>query len=194
MDKFVFLLSFFLLLPVSYGLAQSDTVKVVYVDPDKSEDASNVYGISVTGNFRDKYYTLRMVHCLKGEESVKILNDTPCILKDTMLVLNFRANPFSRDSVLFSVSGTDIGAKIRLTDIRHDILMETYSENSYVVTDTIPLIAYSTGFKDKIMWEGKEAERIDFCKVRYAKRHPSEWYKEFNILDYVYFDMIVRCE
>lgn len=180
----------FLLSGISSAVAQSDGVRLHYVEPPEDEDVSRFYGVKIQGQIQHKHCTLRMVHCVKGESTVTVLNETPLVLQDTVQFFNFRANPYKRDSVRFAFEPASIpNVKLGMEDTLQDILMETYPETNYTSADRIPIMAFTTGIKTKFMVEGKEQDGIYFCGVRDARKHPSEWYKLFGIQNYVCFEI-----
>lgn len=183
----------FLFLGISSVVGQSNRVRLQYVEPPEDEDVSRFYGVKIHGQIQHKHCTLRMIHCVKGESTVTVLNETPFELQDTVQFFNFRANPYKHDSVRFTIEPTSIPVvKLGMEDTLHDILMETYPETEYTSADRIPIMAFTTGTKTKFMVEGKERDGIYFCGVRDARKHPSEWYKLFGIQNYVYFEICME--
>lgn len=53
--------------------------------------------------------------------------------------------------------------------------------------EEIPVFAYARGIKKRMTFRGTETWAVDYCGLRDAKVHPSEWYKKFGITNYVYY-------
>lgn len=188
---YVFFISLLFCLPSVF--AQSDRVKLKYVEPPGDEVIMYHYGVKLSGPFQNKYGTIRMVHCVKGETTVTVLNEKPFALTDTVQFLDFQAHPYKRDSVRISILPAIADEiQLKMEDTLHDILMETFSEKGYILTDTIPIMAFSTGVKYKTISEGKEVEGISLCNLRNARKHPSKWYELFDIQNYIYFELLIE--
>ena len=58
-------------------------------------------------------------------------------------------------------------------------------------TDTIPLMAYTTGIPQQFKIDGKLFKGYNICGLRYSKLHPSNWKEKYNDLpDFIYFEAI----
>lgn len=184
---------FCLFLSLTFIQAQSDIVRLSYAEPPEGESPMWHYGVKLNGPFLHKKATFRMVHCVKGEVTVTVLNEVPFELPDTVQLFDFNAIPYKRDSVRISLQPAITGEiRLGMEDTLHDILLETYSEKEFTLSDTIPVMAYTKGVKALFNQDGKEVEGISYCNVRFAKKHPAEWYKLFDIQNYVYFEILIK--
>ena len=51
----------------------------------------------------------------------------------------------------------------------------------------VPIMAYSPGQTVEVEMFGQKGSYIDYCGLRDAKVHPSEWPAKYGIRDFVYF-------
>jgi hypothetical protein len=56
----------------------------------------------------------------------------------------------------------------------------------YAPGAAVPLIAYTTGLRKEIEFDGVKGTMIDFCGLRDKHIHPSRW-GEFGVDNYVYY-------
>jgi hypothetical protein len=184
---------FCLFLSVMFIRAQSESIRLMYVEPPGEESPMWHYGVKLNGPFLHKKAILRMMHCVEGQMTVTVLNEIPFELQDTIQFFDFNAIPYKQDSVRISLQPAITGEiRLGMEDTLHNILLETYSEKEFTLSDTIPIMAYTKGAKALFNLDGKEVEGISYCNVRFAKKHPAEWYKLFDIQNYVYFEILIR--
>lgn len=105
------------------------------------------------------------------------------------LDFTFFAKQTSPDTV--KISWTGGGAmfedELPAPESSHPILMETYSTSPLTTGDTVPIMAYSPGQTVEVEMFGQKGSYIDYCGLRDAKVHPSEWPAKYGIKDFVYF-------
>ena len=65
-------------------------VRIGYVETDVPSSSQCV---EITGAFQGRPYQLRMAYSQNGKVSYKILNETPCIMQDTVLRLQMAVEP-----------------------------------------------------------------------------------------------------
>ena len=105
------------------------------------------------------------------------------------LDFTFFARQTSPDTV--KISWTGGGAmfedELSVPESSHPILMETYSTGPLTTSGTVPIMAYSPGQTVEVEMFGQKGSYIDYCGLRDAKVHPSEWPAKYGIRDFVYF-------
>jgi hypothetical protein len=90
---------------------------------------------------------------------------------------------------------------VQLPNDKHYILMETYDAEGgavipgesagdfsvdYAPGAAVPWIAYTTGLRKEIEFDGIKGTMIDLCGLRDKHVHPSRW-GEFGVDNYVYY-------
>lgn len=194
MKNFLCVLIFVSLCTVS--MVAQDTISISYQSPkdvfmQKLMDFQGIFGfdVIVRTSHKNLPYKLHMVRCTDGKTEKKALNEEiPCEM-DSVQHFYFFAQAESTDSVHIDCQhrvGTILHIPIAT---KNCILMETLPVKTYTSADRIPLMAYTTGHRYEMNFNGQKVEAIDYCGVRYSKTHPSEWYEKFNIQDYIYFEL-----
>lgn len=175
-----------------------DSITVAYEMPKddflyKLMDFQKIYAFDVTVKSTEKGlpYSIDMVQCTDGEVTRKALTRNIPMRLDTLNHFHFFAQAASKDTAhiaLFSHISTEWNIPIHTQNC---ILMEVLPPHAYATTDTIPLIAYTPGHQITTEWQGQTMKAIDYCGVRFSKKQPSEWYKAFDLKDYLYFELIL---
>lgn len=192
MKKFLFVT----ILALLYSLDNkaNDTVSVSYELPKdafvlKLMEFQGVYGENVILKIPDNNipFAINMVISRNGKEERNTIFEGEGGELSKINNLYFFAKAESPDTVRISGIGMNMYVPMETKDC---ILMETYSKNGYTTSDRIPLIAYTNGHKIKINVNNETREIVDYCEVRDAKIHPSEWNDKFDIKEYVYFEIV----
>ncbi|MDO4159796.1 MAG: hypothetical protein Q4D41_05020 [Prevotellaceae bacterium] len=192
MKKFLFVT----ILALLYSLDNkaNDTVSVSYELPKdafvlKLMEFQGVYGENVILKIPDNNipFAIYMVISRNGKEERNTIFEGEGGELSKVNNLYFFAKAESPDTVRISGIGMNIYLPMETKDC---ILMETYSKNGYTTSDRIPLIAYTNGHKIKLNVNNETREIVDYCEVRDAKIHPSEWHDKFDIKEYVYFEIV----
>lgn len=104
----------------------------------------------------------------------------------------FFARQTCPDTVLLSWTGEGAVYKNKLPvpQSTHPILMETYSAEPITTGGAVPIMAYSPGQTVEVEMFGQKGSYIDYCGLRDAKVHPSEWPAKYGIKNFVYFYII----
>ena len=91
-------------------------VRIGYVETDVPSSSQCV---EITGAFQGRPYQLRMAYSQNGKVSYKILNETPCIMQDTVLRLQMAVEPVHKHTARFTlnVDSLQITKEIELEDI-----------------------------------------------------------------------------
>lgn len=173
----------------------TDSISVSYETPQDSfvqglMGFQGIYGFNVQVKTSQRVsYILYMVRCTDGNIRREALNEIRPLEIDSLSHFQFFAQAQSADTAHIAIQ-SPIGVNFHIHMSTKDcILMETLPVRTYTTQDTIPLIAYTTGHKRTVTWNGQEGTFIDYCGIRFSKTHPSEWYKKFNIKDYIYFEL-----
>lgn len=148
--------------------------------------------VEITGALQGRPFQLRMAYSLDGNVNYKVLNETPCIIQDTVLRLQVAVEPVRKHTVRFTwnVGSRQIVEEAELEDVLHSILLETYSDRSFSTSDTIPLTSYTSGALREIMVDGKRLQGGSYCDVRNAKLPPKEWHTAFDMKEYIWFELL----
>ncbi len=167
---------------VSYELCEDDMIRELM---DFQE--IRYYKVFVKGDFSGKMCNLVMVHCRDGKFSY----DKPVRFqeKDSVIQLTYFAQSVDADTSKISLKSKAIHStsKYDVKNCKSHILMETYTETPLTTTDTIPVIAYTTGLIQSFMFEGKPVTGIDYCGLRFAKVNPEKWPEKYGVKDFVYY-------
>ena len=133
-----------------------------------------------------------MAYSQNGKVSYKILNETPCIMQDTVLRLQMAVEPVHKHTARFTlnVDSLQITKEIEQEDVLHCILLETYPDRPFSTSDTIPLTSYTSGALREILVDGKLLQGGSYCDVRNAKLSPQEWHKAFDMKEYIWFELL----
>lgn len=71
------------------------------------------------------------------------------------------------------------------------LLIDYSHEDGYNVGDTVPMMAYSTGFHRRFKLDnGEMADGYDICGLRYSGVNPAYWHSKFDLKDYIYFEAV----
>ena len=121
-------------------------VRIGYVETDVPSSSQCV---EITGAFQGRPYQLRMAYSQNGKVSYKILNETPCIMQDTVLTSTVWQSSQSTNirhvlRLECSIS-LQITRRIETGRCLHCILLETYPDRPFSTSDTIPLTSYTSG-------------------------------------------------
>ncbi len=118
----------------------------------------------------------------------------------------FYVQSLSDDSVKLLIrtdGGMGMPPRILPLDQKHrHILMETFdgvageveTDDSgvgvsveYPLETIVPLIAYTTGLVVDLKLDGFTGTLLDYCALRDKHVHPSRWYAEFGVDNYIYY-------
>lgn len=143
--------------------------------------------IQIQGIPKGKGCNLIRVDCKDGKQTYnKALRfQAP----DSAIVIEAFAQSIHPDTVktMLSIAGMPSVRKYPVTNCKQHILMETLTDKTQYATDTIPLLAYTSGKKQDFTFEGKTVSGIDYCKVRYSKTNPAQWSDLFGLTHYFYY-------
>lgn len=139
----------------------------------------------------DLFYNIDMVRYTDGQVKREHITEDYLQKLDTLNHFYCFAQASSNDTAHIAIMYPIYSEWNIPINTKNCILMETLPLHAYATTDTIPLIAYTTGHEVTIEWNGQPTKAIVFCGVRYSKKHPSEWHKAFNLKDYLYFELIL---
>ena len=189
---------FFLCLLITGSILSyaQEGVQVTYLKAEPFQDAALRYqGISnfrirITGRFSGKGPgKLTLYTCRNGAFSSEELR-TYVPAADTLEFYLFAPRESEGDArlaVASSDSGDSMGFATLPDATSMHILMETYSGRELFVTDEIPLGAYTMGIVSEREYQGQKGMWIDYCGLRDAHVHPSQWYEKYGIDNYIYF-------
>lgn len=171
---------------ISYQLLKNDDPMVKEYTNQEPQYAFNV---SLQGNIKNTPYKLYQVHVKEENiERTEIVQKKPC-LTDSIQHFFFASIMEGKDNVRIICNHQEKN-ELQITIPAYQcILMETYPAIKQTKDDTIPLIAFTEGFYHVFERNGVTFEGLDYCGLRDAKLHPSQWFKKFNIKDYVYFEL-----
>lgn len=188
MTYFIQLLLLFPLL-IACSDEQSVPVRIHYDETEPSPSSEQT--IKLSGELRGRTYKIRMAHYKDGAVSYKILNEQAYVIRDTVFSIHIVAEPLHADEVSFTVEcEKQIEEKVKVEDVLHSILLETYPAGAYTSNDTIPLVGYTSGALYEVMVDGEIKQASSYCDVRNAKLSPKEWHSVFNMKEYIWFDLI----
>lgn len=137
-------------------------------------------------------YTLYQVNNIQGKETRKSIEFPFAQNQENEITFRFMSQAMSPDTariVLCRPMHCSFQVPLSTTGC---ILMETISDKPYSLTGRIPLIAYTPGHKEEVELNGIKGTFVDYCGVRDAHKHPTEWHKLFNIGDYIYFELEIQ--
>jgi len=171
---------------VSYELLENNNPKV-----KECMDVEPQYAFDVTlrGKLYGVPYKLYQVHVKNGKtERTEIVQKKTCVADSVQHVL-FASIQEGKDTVRI-VCKHQMKNDLRIAiPGRLCILMETYLPVESTTDDAIPLIAFTEGMTKAFEIDGRKLEGLDYCGIRDAKIHPNRWFEEFNIKNYVYFEI-----
>lgn len=192
----IFLRLFFILTLLSpftpaYG-QQSDSVSVNFFFPGDDFQRQllqyqniNALSVKLTSATPCTFH-LEIVKSDNGTITRKPFEVYPTKLSADTTVITIIAAPYKNDSIRIGTHNTgDI-----IEAYPAALLIEALPLRTYSTSDTIPLMAYSQGYKRTYNFNGKKVTSYDICGVRFSKKHPAEWGKEFGIDKYLWFELI----
>ncbi|GHT80550.1 hypothetical protein FACS189467_2960 [Bacteroidia bacterium] len=174
---------------ITYKLAEQPMLSVLEFDQMKCIQ------LSIIGEFKGKSAKIVLKENVCKNGNIQTVADT-----------NFFSHKFSSDTLevvviskIISPDSVRIALYGNYLEIRSDkkygiptknnILMETYLADKDKQDKKIPLIAFTSGINKKIVINGETYEAIDFCGLRDAKVSPELWAKQFEIPNYIYFEL-----
>lgn len=171
---------------ISYQLLKNDDPMVKEYT---SQEPQYAFDVTLQGNIKDTPYKLYQVHVKEGNiERTEIPHDKVC-LADNIQHFFFASTMEGKDKVRITCKH-QVKDELQITIPAYRcILMETYPTIKQTKDETIPLIAFTEGTYRIFERDGVKLEGLDYCGVRDAKLHPSQWFEKFNIKDYVYFEI-----
>lgn len=180
--------------------ASTDSITVSYETPSLKEELlrdlmefQGIQCIDVTVKSTCPItYTLYQVQNAQGEEKRKSIGLPFGKSPANELTFRFFSQVLSSDTVRIRIArpiSTSFKVPLPTSGC---ILMETISDVPYALTDRIPLIAYTPGHQGEVEINGMKGTFIDYCSVRDAHKHPSEWHELFNIGNYIYFELEIQ--
>lgn len=180
-----------LLIGLVTGCSPKQPVPVRFRYVETGDPSSNQC-VEITGAFQGQHYQLRMAHFQDGNVSYKMLNGTSDTIQDTVLRIQVSAEPIHKQTVRFTlnIDSLQMVEEVKLPDVLHCILLETYSDRSFSTLDTIPLTSYTSGALREIMVDGQLLQGGSYCDVRNAKLPPQEWHKAFDMKEYIWFELL----
>ena len=135
-----------------------------------------------------KYFEIWMSVCNGTETKRTTISYVPIQRDSTQIVVT--ALPKDSMTVAIYVNGAYMLVQdVHIPTYQH-LLIGCEFNWEFNDTDTIPLLAYSTGIQGNIKINGEVYERYDICGLRYSKVHPSEWKEKYNLRGYIYFEAI----
>ena len=152
---------------------------------DAYQVTTTLYADSIDAEF----YAIWMVKC-KGDEKERTLIGYNYIAPDST---TFSITTMPIDSLNLAVYVSHCSSLRRIVAIptSNRLLVSCNFEWDFSPTDTIPLVAYTTGIPKKYdLGNGNEIESWDICGLRYSKVPPLEWQKKYDLPDYIYFEAI----
>jgi len=180
--------------------AQSDTLLLHYSSPRyddpfienlvKLQDVSQLR-VTISGDsLKGRKLIYRCHRVLNGVSTEIRRFPIPIPVKNDCVKFLFGARAVSPDSVVIALDGPVRSRGGERVATSGHILMETYPEQAFSVSDTIPIVAYTTGIPYKTTFSGQVAEGVDYCGLRDSRVHPQEWYGKYAIDDFIYYDII----
>lgn len=179
------------------ALTAQNTVKLTYVSSENdSERALMEYlGIErlaaiLSGDIRMKFLTVTRYECKEGVVTSETWDDYGFLSPDTTITFwVFKENV--EDNVKIGImplppSRAPLYIHIPVPSPSY-ILMETYSDQDWKITDEIPFLAYTSGIHSKVRRGDEELDRYDYCLLRDKNLHPAEWYEKEGVKHYYYF-------
>lgn len=185
--------------------AAQEPVSVSFADPARKESQfvqalADMHGVtaletSLAGRIAGRWCQLDVVRVIDGAA-----HRTPWrsfIADADTLRLLFAARPVAKDSVLivlrspahntFPVNGYHHAT---VAESSRCILMETFPEKTPTTADAIAVAAFCSGMPiSKELPNGLKITGVNYCKVRDGHIHPSKWHEQFELRDYLYFEL-----
>lgn len=196
------LILFFGVLCCCSTLSAQNPVRLTYLSPENdSERALMEYqGIErlaavLSGDIQMKLLTVTRYECREGEVTAETWGDHAFLSPDTTLTFwIFKEHP--GDSVKMGIvpmPQSRAPLYFNLPDPGPNyILMETYSDDDWEVTDEIPFLAYTSGIHSKVRHGDESFDRYDYCLLRDKHLHPAEWYEKEGVKHYYYFTVKLK--
>ncbi len=171
---------------ISYQLLKNDSPMVKEYTSQEPQYAFNVI---LQGNIKDTPYKLYQIHVKEGNvERTEIVQEKPCTA-DSIQHFFFASIMEGKENVRIICNHQEKN-ELQITIPAYQyILMETYPSIKQTKDEILPLIAFTKGKFNIFEIDGIKYEGLDYCGVRDAKIHPSQWFEKFNIKDYVYFEI-----
>lgn len=136
-----------------------------------------------------KYYEVWMVVCDGPETERTKMSYVPIQRDSTQIIVT--ALPKDSMTVAIYVNGVyKFVQDVHIPTYQH-LLIGCEFGWEFNDTDTIPLMAYSTGIEGKIRINGEIYDSYDICGIRYSKVHPSGWKEKYNLPGYIYFEAVL---
>ncbi len=150
------------------------------------------FEITVKGDFKGKMIKLVQHVYHNGQETIK---EDAYQLQSRKVIFEIWAQPaIEGDSVKIGIKTPFFYQPhfyIHMDVNDRPILMETFLSD-YKNLEVIPLVAYTPGIKSVFYMNGENYTAIDYCGVRDAHIHPSEWKEKFGILNYLYYELKIE--
>lgn len=147
--------------------------------------------ITVHGDIKGKKWVLYSHLCSGDSITTKPIFSHPFEFSDTTATFTIFAQQLGTDSAYIACDTPRYGgAKTKYAiDAKNDtsfpasyILMETFPEKPYTVSDRINLAAYTTGIR-------MSSTSYSYCDLRDKKSDPETWQKEYGIPRFVFFSL-----
>lgn len=162
---------------VAIGLrAQTDTISLRYFSPDYADpflknlsELQNVsqLGVTVAGeSLKDKRIVYRCHRVLDGVSSIVSQLPKAVPIKSDSVKFIFGARPIDSDSVFFVIDCPMLSKGGISVATEGRILMETYPPHSFTRSDTIPIMAYTTGIPHRMKIGSEIVEAMNYCGLR----------------------------
>lgn len=152
------------------------------------------FNIIFVGDFNGRTASFTEVICADGQITSRPVYSFD--LKSDTLHLTAIAQAVGGDSVRIAVSneyGIPYADNTFRMDFAEQILMETFiPAEDIITTNSLPVIAYTRGIdiSRKIgewLFTGQ-----DYCGLRDANIHPSQWTGKFGLKNYIYYELTVE--
>ena len=171
---------------ISYRFLKNDDPAVKECTNQEPQYAFNV---TLQGNIDGTPYKVYQVHVKEGKIERSEIELKKVCLADSIQDFLFASIMESEDSVRIICSHQEKNEWKIAIPAYQCILMETYPAVKQTINESIPLIAFTEGAYRVFERNGAKLEGLDYCDVRNARLHPSQWFEKFNIKDYVYFEI-----
>lgn len=184
---------------VAVGLATFAKDSITVTQKEVSDNPEIVGLLGVLGAYQTtatvyadtidaKYYEIWMVVCNGKETERTPMSYVPIQRDSTQIVVT--ALPKDSMTVSIYVNGSyKFVQDVHIPTYQH-LLIGCEFGWEFNDTDTIPLMAYSTGIEGKVKINGEIYDRYDICGIRYSKVHPSGWKEKYNLSGYIYFEAV----
>lgn len=188
---------------VVLGSAHNNDVKVIYEREESTMkigdlmDLLDIYNVNVkmvNKDFPEKEILIEEVLCKDGKFNRRILNSMiPIRIDKDTLSIEFISYAIENDSLIIKlkdpVSAIKYGVNI---PTKNKLLIEYEGKSVYNQQDTIPVVVYSSGIPSEFIFMNQKAVSYNICGLRDSKILPSDFYKEYGILDYLYYNVIIK--